>query len=307
MDSLDVKILKLLWIDGRMPIYKIAQKIGISGAAVDKRLNSMRKRGELLGFTVLLNPDKILNSAVVAIKARKKRGHIFESVSKIKGLMHFIGCLGGRYYGEFWYSDEIELEEKLMLFKEFTGAYSIEVYRHRKKDNVKLDNIDWRILLAMKQDARVSFSTLSKMIGLSAKTVSRRWERITSQEIAKAYPIINRPFTKDIFWFSLFIEVDDLSLENRIKKMENIWRTSLFSEPMMIYGVFYAETVKDIDTTMEKIVCMEGVKKVHYEIIVEEKFYPDYLNYVAYKMGAYSDDHIAQYLNTVNTAEEARQ
>ena len=42
---------------------------------------------------------------------------------------------------------------------------------------------------------------------------------------------------------------------------------------------------------------MEGVKRVHYEIIVEEKFYPDYLNYVAYKMGAYSDEHIAQYLN----------
>jgi len=80
------------------------------------------------------------------------------------------------------------------------------------------------------------------------------------------------------------IKVEDLAVENRIKKMENLWRTSIFEDPRMVYGVFYARAVGEIDETMERIVCMKGVKQVHYEIIVRERFFPRYLDYVAAKM-----------------------
>ncbi|NPA75558.1 MAG: AsnC family transcriptional regulator [Euryarchaeota archaeon] len=289
MDAIDVKILRLLWDDGRMPVYKIAERVGISGAAVDKRINAMMRRGELLGFSVLLNPDRVMNSVVIAMRSRKKREDILKVVEKIRGVMHFISCLGGHHYGEFWYADQMELEEKLMLFKELTEAYSISVYHHLRGKRVELDRKDWQLLLAMKNDARIPFTKLSKIVGMSAKSLSRRWEKLRSMDAVKAYPIINRPFTKDIFWFSLFIEVDDIAIENRIRKLENLWRTSLFSEPRMVYGVFYAEKVRDMDTTMEEIICMKGVKRVQYEIIVEEKFFPDYLDYVAYKMGFRKD------------------
>jgi len=283
MDILDVKILRYLWEDGRMPVYKIAEKLGISGVAVDRRINAMMARGELLGFAVLLNSEYILNSSVIALRAKKNRKKVFDKISKIPGVMHFVGCLGGHYYGEFWYGDSFELEEKSMLFKELTDSYSIELYHHQKREEAALDSIDWKIILAMKDNSRVAFSKLAKEIGISAKTISRRWERLRAQEIVKAYPVVNRPFSKDIFWFSLFIEVDELSIESRIAKMENLWRTSIFKEPKMIYGVFFAQFVKDIDATMERVVCMKGVKKVHYEMIVEEQFYRDYVVFVASK------------------------
>jgi hypothetical protein len=57
----------------------------------------------------------------------------------------------------------------------------------------------------------------------------------------------------------------------------------------MVYGVFYAEKVRDMDSTMEEAMCINGVKMVHYEIIVEEKFFPNYMDYVAYKMGFKGD------------------
>ncbi len=290
MDLLDVKILRLLWNDGRMPVYRIAENLGISGAAVDKRINAMMKRGELLGFSILLNSDYVLNSAVISIHAKKRRERIFERVSKIPGVMHFVGCLGGRYYGEFWYSDEMELREKLLLFKELTDSYSEDIFYHRNAGEKKIDRIDWKILLAMRDDARIPFSKLSKIIGISAKTISKRWERLVSEDVVKAYPIVNRPFSKDILWFSLFIEVDDIALEGKIKKMDNIWRTSIFEDPKIVYGVFFAQFVREIDYTMERVVCMKGVKKVHYEIIVEEKFNPEYLNYVSCKLG-FCDTH----------------
>ena len=289
MDELDVSILKILWKDGRTPIHRIAKEIGISTSAVDKRIKNMMKRGELLGFTVLLNPDKILNSVVMAIRTKKRRREIMEIFSKIRGVMHIIACLGGRYYGEFWYGDEFEFEEKLELLKELTRLYRMDIYKHRKVQSEKLDKIDWKIISEMKNNSRISFSELSKRINISSKTIAKRWKNLTENEICKAYPIINRPLSQDIFWFSLFIEVEKLSVENTIRKIPNLWRTSLFSEPKMVYGVFYANNVYRIDETMENVMDIEGVKKVHYEIIVEEKFYPDYIDYVRYKMERLSE------------------
>ena len=43
--------------------------------------------------------------------------------------------------------------------------------------------------------------------------------------------------------------------------------------------------VKEIDDIMEEIIAMKGVKRVIYEIIVDERFYPDYIYYVASKKG----------------------
>ena len=283
MDETDVKILKLLWKDGRMPIYRISEIIGISNAAVDKRLKNMMKRGELTGFTVLLNFEKILNSIVLSIRTRRKRTEIWKNVERINGIMHFIGCLGGRYYGEFWYEDTMELQDKIELCRELFGAYRIDTYRHRRLERASISDIDWKIIMGMRKNGRIPFSKLSDNIGISSKTISKRWEKLREGNIARVYPIINRPLSRDIFWFSLFVEVENLEVGAKMEKIENVWRTSLFEEPLMIYGVFYAKNVKQIDETMENIICLRGVKKIHYEIIVEEKFYPSYLDYVYFK------------------------
>jgi len=285
MDEIDVKILKLLWEDGRMPTYLIAKQVGLSNAAVYKRLKGMMERGELLGFSILLNSDKILNSAVISIRARRKREEVMEILSELSGVMHIVAGFGGRYYVEFWYSDELELRDKVNYIKRLTGAYRIEIYKHKKVEEARIHPLDWKILLALKDDARQSFTELSKKIGLSSKTISRRWKRLREEDVCKAYPIVNRPSTKEIFWFSLFIETDEPTLEPKIRRMTNLWRTSIFANPPMVYGVFYGRTIQEVDEIMENIVSMRGVKRVFYEIIVEERFIVDYIEYVAYKMG----------------------
>ena len=285
MDEVDVKILKLLWEDGRMPIYRIADKVGLSNAAVYKRIKAMEKRGELRGFTILLNMDKVLNSAVISIRARKKRDEVMSIISELSGVMHIIAGFGGRYYGEFWYVDEYELNDKVNYLKKLTGAYRIEIYKHRKEKEMDLSPLDWKIILALKDNARRPFREVAEEVGVSTKTVSKRWRWLKEEDICRAYPIVNRPSTKEIFWFSLFIETDDPLFESKVKRINNLWRTSSFAEPKMVYGVFYGTSIKEIDDIMEEIIAMKGVKRVIYEIIVDERFYPDYLYYVARKKG----------------------
>ncbi len=289
MDDLDVKILKLLWEDGRMPIYSIAKNIGISNGAVYKRMVAMKERGELNGFSILLNSDKILNSAVVSIRARKKRDEVMDILGNLSGTMHVVAGFGGRYYAEIWYSDDYELKDKVNYLKHLTGAYRIEVYKHRKEENIKLSDLDWKILLSLKNDARRPFSEVAKEVNVSSKTVAKRCRKLREMDACKVYPVVNRPSTKEIFWFSLFIETDDVLFESRIRRIKNLWRTSTFAEPSMVYGVFYGRTIEEVDEIMETVVGMPSVRRVFYEIIVKERFYPDYVDYVATKMGFRAD------------------
>ncbi len=285
MDDLDVKILKLLWEDGRMPIYRIAEEVGLSNAAVHKRIKGMMSRGELNGFSILLNSDKIFNSSVVSIRARKKRAQVMEILGEVSGMMHVVAGFGGRYYGELWYSDDYDLRDKVNYIKRLTGAYRVEIYRHKKVENLTLSHLDWKILLSLKDDARKPYSEVAKEIGVSSKTIAKRCRKLKEVDACRVYPVVNRPSTKEIFWFSLFIETEDPMLESRIRKIKNLWRTSTFSKPSMVYGVFYGRTIHEVDEIMETVIEMPGVKRVMYEIIVEERFFPEYIEYVAAKMG----------------------
>ncbi len=285
MDEVDVKILKLLWEDGRMPLQEVAKKVGLSTTGVHKRLRAMKDRGELNGFSIILNSDKIFNSAVISVRARKRRREVIKIMGELSGVMHIVSVIGGRYYAEIWYGDEYELRDKVNYIRRLTGAYRIDVYHHKKLENLELSPLDWKILLSLKRNARRPFKEVAEEIGISSKTVAKRCRKLREIDACRVYPIVNRPSTKEIFWFSLFIETDDSQFEMRLGKIKNLWRVSTFSSPPMVYGVFYGRTIQEVDEIMESVVGMKGVKRVFYEIIVHEKFYPEYIEYVAHKLG----------------------
>ena len=65
LDGIDKIILRNLMQDARMPILKIANKIGISGAAIHQRLRKLEKSGLIAGSKMILNP-KVLGFSTTA-------------------------------------------------------------------------------------------------------------------------------------------------------------------------------------------------------------------------------------------------
>ena len=59
MDDLDRRLIGLLRDDGRMPIAKIAARLGVSRGTAQSRLDRLIERGEILGFTVRLKSDAV--------------------------------------------------------------------------------------------------------------------------------------------------------------------------------------------------------------------------------------------------------
>ena len=63
IDNIDTKILDMLETDGRKSFTQIAKKLGLSEATIRKRVFAMQKKKVIMGFTVKVNPTKLLTVA----------------------------------------------------------------------------------------------------------------------------------------------------------------------------------------------------------------------------------------------------
>jgi Lrp/AsnC family transcriptional regulator, leucine-responsive regulatory protein len=55
------------------------------------------------------------------------------------------------------------------------------------KNGRELDEIDWKIVIALQDDARISMAALGREIGLSAPAASERVRRLEQRKVIRAY------------------------------------------------------------------------------------------------------------------------
>jgi Lrp/AsnC family transcriptional regulator for asnA, asnC and gidA len=65
IDAVDLRILKLMMSDARVPYAEVARQCGISGATVQQRIKAMHDNGVVKGMRLVVDPDSI-NSMVCA-------------------------------------------------------------------------------------------------------------------------------------------------------------------------------------------------------------------------------------------------
>ncbi len=93
IDGIDKEILRYLMEDARKPILQIANKIGISGAAIHQRLRKLEQAGVISGskFTV---SNKVLGystMAFVGIYLDRAAGN-FEAVKELRKIPEVLEC-----------------------------------------------------------------------------------------------------------------------------------------------------------------------------------------------------------------------
>lgn len=70
LDDIDLKLLRLLQDDGRLPNLKLAEAVGLSPAAVHERVRRLVREGVILGFEAVLNPALLDASLLVFAEVR---------------------------------------------------------------------------------------------------------------------------------------------------------------------------------------------------------------------------------------------
>jgi DNA-binding Lrp family transcriptional regulator len=59
IDSLDMKILKIIFSNARLPTIKIAEKLNVTTATINSRMRNLEKKGVINGYTIWINFPKL--------------------------------------------------------------------------------------------------------------------------------------------------------------------------------------------------------------------------------------------------------
>lgn len=90
LDSLDRNLISVLRRDGRAPISKLADILGVSRGTVQNRLNRLEESGAILGFTVRASEasDESRISAVMLVEVAGKSTD--EVIRRLRGMPELI-------------------------------------------------------------------------------------------------------------------------------------------------------------------------------------------------------------------------
>lgn len=83
MDEKDVTILRLLIENARLPLTKIAEKVGITDVAVKKRIKKLEKEGIIKKYTIVVEPKKIGYSGVSIVGVDTEPDRVLSTANEL--------------------------------------------------------------------------------------------------------------------------------------------------------------------------------------------------------------------------------
>jgi len=139
-----------------------------------------------------------------------------------------------------------------------------------------IDEKDRKILEILIQNARTSYTEIAKQIGLSDVAVIKRIKKLEELGIIKRYTIIVDP-AKLGYKLVALVGIDTepefiFKIISELKKIESVRYIALTSGDHNIMVVVWAKDREELGEIHNKIMSMDGVKRVCPSIILE-KFY----------------------------------
>jgi len=82
MDKLDIRLLELLQLDGRISITELSKQLALSRPSVTERLNRLQENGTIEGFSARVSPAAIGRNVLVFIQLSELRIHSYSEFEK---------------------------------------------------------------------------------------------------------------------------------------------------------------------------------------------------------------------------------
>jgi Lrp/AsnC family transcriptional regulator for asnA, asnC and gidA len=83
VDKLDLKIIKMLQEDGRIPFTEIAKELKLSESTIRKRVRSLQEKGVIEKFTIEINPSKTGINTVAIVGVDVDPTELLEAAQKL--------------------------------------------------------------------------------------------------------------------------------------------------------------------------------------------------------------------------------
>lgn len=296
MDELDFKIFKSIEFRpfgpnagdlSRLNPWVIAKKVDADGNTVKLRLDKMKKSGFIHYFQIypnfrLLGLNGVAYSFELPDVIEKKEA--IDRCALVDGVTEIHNFIGPNLCIDFTYSDTRDELRRLELFRRLTRCEGPERFYERVMPPVEiaLSHTDWRIIKALRYHAFKPLSAVAKELGLSAKTVRSRFERMAQNNAVIIVPLVNPADMPDTITHVLLLYPSAEKREEALSTAMELFRGPCFmartSPPGNAMLCLAARTLAETEENLIKARRVEGMRDVKLLVLREIREYTQWID-----------------------------
>lgn len=300
VDALDLRILRDIGLEpfagkARSPHpwrpEELALRLRENPRLVKDRMARMERDGVIAAFDVQPNLALLgLASRTYAFpfQARADRAKILERLIAIDGMLAYVDYLTDWVTTTFAYANESEHAERLGQVRAVLGGLEPDTWFELAPQAParELTRLDWRVVRALRGDARAPLSDLAERVGISTKTVQRHLDRLAAEGAFSTFARLHEKSLDELLMCSLIVTVDmarvgDAMGELHGKLLADAWAHC--SAPLIQAGVHYdliaaPRTPRGLAELLEATAKIPGVLDVRGHLATSVTWTPRWLD-----------------------------
>lgn len=222
MDALDLRILRHIGLEPFAGTARsahpwrpeeLARHLHETPRLLKDRMARLERDGVVVGFDVQPNLALLgLSSRTYAFPfaVRATRRETLSRLRDIEGVLAYVDYLTDWVTVTLAFADGPERDQRLAQVAATLGGAGPETWFDPEPlpPGRALSRLDWRILRALRGDARVPVREVAERIGVSAKTTQRRLDRLAGERAYSAFARLDARSMDELMMCSLVLTVD---------------------------------------------------------------------------------------------------
>lgn len=289
MDAFDLAILRELGIQpyGATPRpastlkpAAVARRLGANPERVSDRLARLRDDGVLLGFDVYPNYRHLnLDVACYWLRFRDdaQADRALEEAAHVDGIASAYAFVGGEMNASACGNGPADLDRKVTLLTRLAGGGEFRKLYDLVTPPVRraLDHLDWRLVQALRGDALRPHEDIASGLGVSAKTVTRRFERMGEEGAFFVIPELEWAKAEGVVFAQLWLVASATSVGALPRLAAAALRDHVVSVDDLATGpgvaeaqvVVAARSMREVEELTEKARALPGVTSARFLLL----------------------------------------
>ncbi len=210
---------------------------------------------------------------------------IIDKCSLVDGVVEVHNFIGSNICIDFTHQDGRDERRRLDLFSNLTRCDSPEKFYERAMPQVEVEsltNTDWQIIKSLRYDAFKPLSKVAKELGLTAKTVRSRFERMVQNNAIIIVPIVNPAEIANTITYVLLIYPSPDKREEVMEKVMQEFSNSCFLVDSSSHGnsmlSLAARNLAETEDSLIRARKIKGMMDVKLLILKEMREYTQWID-----------------------------
>jgi DNA-binding Lrp family transcriptional regulator len=190
---------RIMWwgsADPRLSLREIARRLGVHVGAVSAHLRAWQRCGFLRGYAAVPNPSLLgahLAGGALRVDEARSKPQVLSDLALVEGAAFAVDQVGPWIVVMFVHRSRQALDRCTRLVRRLAGVEEMEPCLPFRSPVATLSPspLDWRILGAVNASPKGSIEKLARAVGVSSKTLARRYDRLIRADAVWSIPLLD--------------------------------------------------------------------------------------------------------------------